>query len=203
MQHNPIYIVYMTDKQEKKITFIHNNLVERCRKGDESAQAEIYGLYYRAMFNISFRIVGNKAEAEDIMQNSFLKAFRSISSCRENSAFGAWLKRIVVNHSIDALRSRSKLPLEGEEKLKAGENLPSEDEIEDQAGTAEMAEKIRQCVTGLPEGYRIIVSLHLLEGYDHEEIGNILGITASTSRSQYARGKQKLLEMLKSKRTRL
>lgn len=203
MQHNPFYIVYMTDKQEKKISFIHNNLVERCRKGDESAQAEIYRLYYRAMFNVSLRIVGNNAEAEDIMQDSFLKAFRNISSCRENSAFGAWLKRIVINHSIDALRSRSKLQMEGEEKLKAGESLQSEDEMEDQTATVEMAEKIRQCVTGLPDGYRIIVSLHLLEGYDHEEIGSILGITASTSRSQYARGKQKLLEMLKSKRTLL
>ena len=187
----------MVEKQENKITFIHNSLVERCRKGDESAQIEIYRLYYRAMFNISLRIIGNSMEAEDIMQDSFLKAFRNISTCRENSAFGAWLKRIVVNQSIDALRDKMKIRFEEESKMPA--DLFSEQDYGDTERNVETAEKVKKCISELPEGYRLILTLYLLEGYDHEEIGQILKIKASTSRSQFARAKHKLLELLKEK----
>ena len=190
----------MTEKQENKITFIHTALVERCRKGDSSAQAEIYHLYFRAMYNISLRITGNTAEAEDVMQESFLKAFRNISSCKENATFGAWLKRIVVNQSIDALRQSRKIQFEGEDKINS---LPPEEDaagISEELLVGEIAESIKIAVNALPEGYRVIVSLRLLEGYDHEEIGGILGIRPSTSRSQYARGRQKLIELLKDKK---
>jgi RNA polymerase sigma factor (sigma-70 family) len=187
----------MVEKQENRVSFIHNSLVERCRKSDESAQREIYQLYFRSMYNISLRIIGNSAEAEDIMQDSFLKAFRKISACRENSAFGAWLKRIVVNRSIDALREKMRIRFEEESKIPSGilsEEVPGEAEE-----FAEAAAEVKKCIAELPEGYRLILTLYLLEGYDHEEIGQILKIKVSTSRSQFARAKQKLLEMLKEK----
>jgi RNA polymerase sigma factor (sigma-70 family) len=187
----------MIEKHENKVSFIHNSLVERCRKSDASAQREIYQLYFRAMYNISLRIIGNSAEAEDIMQDSFLKAFRNISSCRENSAFGAWLKRIVVNQSIDALREKMKIRLEEESKIPL--NAYDDDDSVDLETLPEAAQKIKKCISELPEGYKLILTLYLLEGYDHEEIGQILKIKASTSRSQFARAKQKLLEMIKEK----
>jgi RNA polymerase sigma factor (sigma-70 family) len=187
----------MVEKQENKISFIHNSLVERCRENDESAQREIYQLYYRAMYNISLRIIGNSTEAEDIMQDSFLKAFRNISACRENSAFGGWLKRIVVNQSIDVLREKMKIRFEEENKI------PAEAMTEEGPGEveqfAESAILVKKNIAELPEGYKLILTLYLLEGYDHEEIGQILNIKASTSRSQFARAKQKLLQMLKEK----
>jgi len=187
----------MVEKQENKISFIHISLIERCRKGDESAQMEIYKLYFRAMFNISLRIIGNSAEAEDIMQDSFLKAFRNISACRENSAFGGWLKKIVVNQSIDALRDKIKIRFEEESKIPA--DLFSEQDQGETESSTETTEKVKKCISELPEGYRLILTLYLLEGYDHEEIGQILKIKASTSRSQFARAKHKLLELLKEK----
>lgn len=180
-----------------KNSFIHNSLIERCRKSDESAQMEIYRLYYRAMYNISLRIVGNSVEAEDIMQESFLKAFRNISACRENSAFGAWLKRIVVNQSIDALREKMRIRFEEENKIPA--SALSEETDGDHERFIEKALTIKKYISELPEGYRLILTLYLLEGYDHEEIGQILKIKASTSRSQFARARQKLLELLKEK----
>jgi RNA polymerase sigma factor (sigma-70 family) len=187
----------MVEKQENKVSFIHNSLVERCRENDESAQREIYQLYYRAMYNISLRIIGNSTEAEDIMQDSFLKAFRNISTCRENSAFGGWLKRIVVNQSIDALREKMKIRFEEENKI------PSEAMTDEGPGEVEQftesAILVKKYIAELPEGYKLILTLYLLEGYDHEEIGQILNIKASTSRSQFARAKQKLLQMLKEK----
>jgi RNA polymerase sigma-70 factor (ECF subfamily) len=187
----------MVEKEENKITFIHSSLIEGCRKNDEIAQREIYNLYYKAMYNISLRIIGNSAEAEDIMQDSFLKAFRNISACRENSAFGGWLKRIVVNQSIDALRVKAKIRFE-EMKTIPSEMLAGE-VLGEAEGFAESAINVKKCISELPEGYKLILTLYLLEGYDHEEIGQILNIKPSTSRSQFARARQKLMEMLKEK----
>jgi len=187
----------MIEKKENKVSFIHNSLVERCRKGDELAQKEIYQMYFRAMFNISLRIIGNSAEAEDLMQDSFLKAFKNISACRENSAFGGWLKRIVVNQSIDALREKTKIRFEEESKIPS--EALSDDVFTDAERFEEIASEVKKCISELPEGYKLIISLYLLEGYDHEEIGQILNIKTSTSRSQFARARHKLLEMLKEK----
>lgn len=187
----------MLEKKENKVSFIHNSLVERCRKGDQLAQKEIYQMYFRAMYNISLRIIGNSTEAEDLMQDSFLKAFRNISACRENSAFGGWLKRIVVNQSIDALREKAKIRFEEESKIPS-EVLP-DDISGDIERFEEVAKEVKKSIAELPEGYKLILSLYLLEGYDHEEIGQILKIKTSTSRSQFARARHKLLEMLKEK----
>ncbi|VAW22417.1 RNA polymerase ECF-type sigma factor, partial [hydrothermal vent metagenome] len=85
---------------------IHQEIINRCRAGEQKAQHQLYKLYYKPMFNISLRIVNDKPEAEDIMQEAFLKAFKKIGSYKGEVSFGAWLKKIVVNHSLDALRKR-------------------------------------------------------------------------------------------------
>ena len=170
---------------------IHQDLIDRCRDRDRSAQFEIYGLYYKAMFNTSLRIVKDPGEAEDIMQESFLSAFEKIETYSGTVSFGAWLKKIVVNRSLDSLKKR-RLSFEIiDEKVVP---VVEEDADED---IGEKIEEIRQAIMQLPDGFRIVLTFYLLEGYDHDEIGQILNISSSTSRSQYTRARQKLLEMLK------
>jgi RNA polymerase sigma factor (sigma-70 family) len=174
-------------------TNIHQNLIDLCRLGDSKAQFEIYRLYYKAMYNTCFRILGNEYEAEDVMQESFFKAFDKISSYRNEVSFGAWLRRIVVNGSIDALKKRrlSFIPLEEAFWVNA-------EETEETSYSDENIELVKDGIEKLPEGYRLVLTLYVIEEYDHEEIASMLGITASTSRSQLARAKQKLAEIIKN-----
>ena len=175
---------------------IHQELIERCRKKDIKAQFHIYRLYYKNMYNISLRIVNDSGEAEDIMQESFLSAFDRIDTFSGEVSFGAWLKRIVINKSLDFLKKK-KLEFT---VIEEGSEIADEAESDrDDENLNLKVARIHECIKLLPDGYRIILSLYLLEGYDHEEIGEILGISASTSRSQYTRARQKLCSMLKDK----
>ncbi|UOG77277.1 RNA polymerase sigma factor [Hymenobacter tibetensis] len=175
-------------------TDINAPLVERCRLGDRRAQAEIYKRYSKAMFNASLRITGDYAEAEDVLQESFLSAFRELHSYKGDSSFGSWLKRIVINKSINCLRNRrlQLVPL-GEQHDAAGSD--ANEYAVDTEVIQWRADVVRRCVQELPDGYRVVLTLYLLEGYDHSEIASILGITESTSKSQYSRARKKLLEL--------
>ncbi len=178
----------------KKIyTNIHQDLIDRCRHGDRQAQFEIYKLYYKAMYNTSLRIVNQTQEAEDIMQEAFLSAFEKINDYREEVSFGAWLKKIVVNKSLDSLRKKH---IEFED-IDTTTLMHTPDEKTDDEPDYD-PESIRKAIGQLPAGYRTILTLYLFEGYDHEEIADILGISNATSRSQYSRARQKLGTYLKS-----
>ena len=173
-------------------TDINAPLVERCRLGDRRAQAEIYKRYAKAMFNASLRITGSYVEAEDVLQEAFLSAFRELHSYKGDSSFGSWLKRIVINKSINSLRNRrlQLVPL-GEQHDAAAGPEPA-DYSADSDETHWRADVVRRCVQELPDGYRVVLSLYLLEGYDHLEIAGILGISESTSKSQYSRARARL-----------
>ena len=176
-----------------KFINIHQDLLDRCLQGDQSAQFEIYRLYYKSMYNSSLRIVGIPEEAEDIMQESFLAVFRKLKYYSGEVSFGAWLKKIVINRSLDELRKRKVLF----EELHV--ELPVEDEPYSDADAATV-EEIKSAINLLSDGYRTILSLILLEGYDHEEVSEILGIKNVTSRTQYSRARQKLREILEENR---
>ncbi|MGZ2368234.1 RNA polymerase sigma factor [Ancylomarina sp. YFZ004] len=172
---------------------IHQDLIDACRQGNTKAQFEIYNLYYKAMYNSSLRILNHTQEAEDVMQEAFLSAFDKIDSYKGEVSFGAWLKRIVVNKALDYLKKNKIDSLPLDDKI----NQLSEDE--DQNETLEVGnsiEEIKKAIEQLPSGYRIVLNLYLIEAYDHEEIGEILNIAASTSRSQYNRAKKKLIQIL-------
>jgi RNA polymerase sigma-70 factor (ECF subfamily) len=176
---------------------IHQDLINGCKTGDQKAQFQIYKLYYKAMFNTSLRIVNDTMEAEDIMQESFLSAFEKIETYSGTVSFGAWLKKIVINRSLDTL-SRRKAIFEDIEihsgiKDSSGEEIAQKEELDIKV------EEVKEAIERLPDGYRIILSLYLLEGYDHDEIADILSISSSTSRSQLSRAKQKLINELKGK----
>ena len=182
-------------ENEKSETFTprHLDLVEACKKGDQRAQFELYRLYNAAMYNTTLRIVGDSDDAEDVMQEAFLKAFTKLDSYRGEVSIGAWLKRIVINKALDFLRlKKEKLSLED-----AGEIGEIVDEPGDTGDVEYKAEEIKKAIDKLPEGYRIVLSLILLEGYDHEEVSGILNISNATSRTQYHRAKKKLIELLK------
>lgn len=135
--------------------------------------------------------MNNRQEAEDMLQESFTEAFRSLASFRFDSAFGAWLKRITINKCINALKRR-KAELVPVEKLP---EYPDEGDVqEDLPGLT--VRQVQQAMEQLPEGYRVVFSLYLLEGYDHGEIGQIMGISEATSKSQYSRARQRMKEIL-------
>lgn len=171
-------------------TQTHRDLVERCREGRRDAQFELYRLYSRAMYNTALRMVQNAHDAEDILQSIFIEVFSKLDTFRYESSVGAWIKRITVNKCINFLKSR---------RLALTELTPYNDRADDQPQENETpysVEKINTAIAGLPDGYRVVFSLYAVEGYDHEEIAQVLGITEATSKSQYSRAKAKLREML-------
>jgi len=174
----------------------HYDLVVECKQGSKKACYELYKLYSKAMLNVAFRIVGNIAEAEDVLQESFLDAFNKLKDFRQETTFGLWLKQIVVNRSINFLRKRKMdlVDIDGEQL----DNIPDE-EVESDEETLFKVALVKDAMKELPDGYRVVLSLYLLEGYDHEEIGQVLNITENTSRTQFLRAKRKLAEILKRK----
>lgn len=149
------------------------------------------------MFSICMRILNNIGEAEDVLQESFIDAFAKIVEFRQESTFGVWLKQIVVNKAINQIRSR-KVQFVDIEQFGSDEydiadlqsNSVNEEEIKFKV------ERVKRAMEQLPEGFRVVLSLYLFEGYDHEEISKILGINESTSRTQYMRAKKRLLEIV-------
>lgn len=150
------------------------------------------------MYNVCLRIVNNEAEAEDVLQEAFIDAFSHIGSFRGQSTFGAWLKQIVVNRAINHLRSRRMTLVDIESHRLGEDDGPdlADPEPYDEEGVQLEVDRVRRAMAQLPEGYRVVLSLYLFEGYDHEEIGNVLNISETTSRTQYLRGKKRLLDLL-------
>jgi RNA polymerase sigma factor (sigma-70 family) len=173
---------------------IHREIIELSKVGNSKAQYQLYHLYSRAMFNICCRMMNSKEEAEDMLQEAFSEAFLKLDSFRFESSFGAWLKRIVVNKCINALKKRKADLVLTEEVPEAKDRENTEDIGEDNLDV----KRIYKAMDMLPDGYRVIFSLYLLEGYDHTEIAQIMGISESTSKSQYSRAKQKVKDILKS-----
>lgn len=172
---------------------IHKELIEHCKEGDSRAQEQLYMQYAKAMFNICRRMTNNHAEAEDVLQEAFADAFFRLGSFRFESTFGAWLKRIVVNHCINHLKKK-RAELVPMDDLSMFESRLDDSWEEDDA--AYNVSRIMYAFEKLPDGYRVIFSLYLLEGYDHTEIAEILGISESTSKSQFLRAKQKIRDIL-------
>jgi RNA polymerase sigma factor (sigma-70 family) len=170
---------------------IHAPLIEECRKGSIKAQFMLYNQYSKAMFNLAYRMMNNREDAEDILQETFLECFRNISSFRFESTFGAWLKSILINRCINQLRKK-KIDVE------LMETVPSITPEEEPEPVYDMT-YVYKGIEQLPDGYRIILTLYLLEGYDHIEIAQILSISESTSKSQYSRAKDKLRTILSKK----
>lgn len=176
----------------------HRDIVEKCKRGNRRAQFELYRLYSRAMFNVCLRMVRHEQDAEDLLQNSFIDVFSKLHTFRYQSSVGAWIKRITVNNCINHLK-RNRLFFEELEERHA--EVPAKAELEPEEPIPGLdVEAVKKAVENLPDGYRVVFTLYLFEGYDHKEIAGILDITEATSKSQYSRAKKKLRELLESHR---
>jgi len=171
-----------TDQQEE--------LILRCLKNDQTAFEQLYRTYNKAMYHVCLRMLNNTQEAEDVLQESFITAFNAIHTYSAKSSFGAWLKRIVINKCIDVIRKRKV------NFVVLGEEDDLEDAVMAEEDTRYDVESIKKAMRLLPDGYRIILSLYVFEDYTHVQIAKQLGIKEGTSKSQYARAKKKLAELI-------
>lgn len=171
---------------------IHQDLINRCENNDQMAQMKIYDLYNRAVYGTIIRLIKDPMETENLMQDTFLSAFDNLKNFRSEASFGTWIKKIAINKSLNSLRKKSPVYLDIPE-----ERIPDKEfaEIDDHTNRFTL-EEIKQEISRLPEGYRVVINLYLLEGMDHDEIAEILNIKAVTSRSQYLRAKKKLAKNL-------
>ncbi len=171
-----------------------DELVERCKRGDSLGYKALYQRYSKAMYNTCLRMLNNETEAEDILQESFIEAFKNLDSFEYRTSFGGWMKTICINRCINQLKKR-KINWVDIEKVQ--DYNETEDGDRDENEIALQVASVKKAIMKLPDGYRTVLILYLLEGYDHEEIAAILNVAQSTTRSQLVRAKQKLLQLLK------
>jgi RNA polymerase sigma-70 factor (ECF subfamily) len=167
-------------------------LIEDCRRGSQPAQLALYKKYARKLYLACLRITGNRMEAEEAMQDSFIKVFGRLYQFRDGQNFEAWIHRIAVHTAIDYVRRHS--PEEEEIPLNYAEPDDRDDDREEAVHYA--VEQVKEAMHKLPAGYRIVFSLYLFEGYDMEEIASILNIQPASVRTQYMRAKRKLLNII-------
>ena len=168
------------------------DIIEKCRQNDRKAQLQLYNQYCNGMLIVAQRFLKNTMEAEDVVQESFIKAFAKLEQYKAEVTFGAWLKRIVINKSIDVLKSKKQRLVDLEEV-----QLKVVDEDDDwNVDSSLTIDEVKVAIQQLPEKYKYVVMLYLIEGYDHQEISEILNISEVASRTQLSRGKTKLKELL-------
>ena len=170
---------------------LHNDLIDRCKVGDIKAQYSLYKLYSKSLYNVAMRFMNNKMDADEIVQDTFITAFKKMENFEGKGAFGQWLKRIAINNCISVLRKR-KIHFDDIEAIQvaAGHVEEVDDSVDPKI--------VHQAIRELPDKARIVLNLYALEGYKHKEISKILGISESTSKTQYKRAKQILLVKLKN-----
>jgi RNA polymerase sigma-70 factor (ECF subfamily) len=176
------------------------DLVDRSLARERQAQQQLYQRYSRAMFNVCLRLMGSHADAEDMLQEAFVDAFQNLHRYHREVAFGAWLKRLTINRCLKTLEKRRVLTDSLEdysiEHLAGSEPAQLSLDMDDESRFS--MDMIRKAIAALPDGYRVVFSLYAVEGYDHEEIAQIMNISESTSKSQYHRAKTKVRSLLEA-----
>jgi RNA polymerase sigma-70 factor (ECF subfamily) len=176
---------------ETTVIDIHSELVKLSARGDSKAQYQLYKLYAKAMLNVSYRMMHNVEDAEDMLQEAFTEAFKKLNHFRYEATFGSWLKKIVVNRCMNELRRR-KANLQFFEDMQLFEQRTEEDLVLPELSV----DKVKRAMESLPGGSRMVFSLYVLEGYDHNEISDILKISVSTSKSQYMRARLQVKQLI-------
>lgn len=168
-------------------------ILEGCKKNDRSAQAGLYKLLAPKLLGLCLRYLQDRDEAEDAMQDAFVKIFTGIGSFKGNGSFEGWAKRIAVNTALTALKTKNRTHFERPTDMMENIGIPDEDPH------LISPDELMACMNALPTGYRTIVNLFLVEEFSHKEIAEKLNITESTSRSQYSRARQTLMKLIKEK----
>ena len=170
------------------------DIVEKCKINDRNAQLKLYRQYCDGMYVVAMRFVKNADDAEDVLQESFIKAFQKIHQFKGDVTFGAWLKKIVVNKSIDFLKSKKQDMLTLDESYM--QPVDNEDWTVDEGISIE---EVKEAIEKLSDKYKYVVMMFLIEGFDHKEIAEVLDIEETTCRTRLLRGKGQLKELLKTK----
>ncbi|MCF8343154.1 MAG: sigma-70 family RNA polymerase sigma factor [Bacteroidales bacterium] len=168
------------------------DFIKRCLKNDKKAQEELYTRFAPKMFGVCLRFARSSMEAEDIMQEGFIKVFTHLKDYRNEGSFEGWIRRTIVNTAINFYRKNLKL---NQEMDIADIEVPNSQEVS--AIEKLSAEELLDCINELPDGYRVIFNLNVIEGYTHKEIGKLLDISENTSKSQLSRARQTLQKKLK------
>ena len=175
-------------------------LIDRCLQHDRQAQRELYRLYADAMFTVCVRMLKDRAQAQDALQEAFVDAFTKLHTFRREASFGSWLKRIVINRCLAELKKAKRLPLTDTEEEELAQ-IPERDT--DEPNWDYEVRTIKATVQELPDGARTVLNLYLFEGYSHKEIAAILNVTVSTSKAQYSKAKKRLRKLLEAKDIRI
>ncbi|MEL7161468.1 MAG: RNA polymerase sigma factor [Bacteroidota bacterium] len=175
----------------------HRELVLGCQRKDRTAQRALYGHYAKPMYNLCLRMLKHAHDAEDVLQVAFVDIFGKIDTFNFEASISAWIKRIVVNRCIDHLKKRRLLTTDLDPNRHDTMAIVSDPDPAPAFSAQKMSvDRIKRAARELSEGYRVVLSLYLFEGYDHEEIASILGISVGTSKSQYSRAKKRLAALL-------
>ena len=169
-------------------------LIQKCKKNNYTAQLAVYNAYKNMMFGAAIRILKSREEAEDVLQDCFIKGFQKIHQLKEDANLGAWLKRIVVNKSLDIIKEKKKIIWVEEMLILEQETAEEEENVSDVS-----VDFVKKCIGQLNDKYRIVLTLYLIEEYNHREIGEMLNVKESTVRNQFKRGKVQLLQFIKNK----
>ena len=170
---------------------MHNELIDRCIKGDVKAQYSLYKLFVRSLYSVVMRYMNNKLDADEIVQDTFVTAFQKIDDYKGEGYFSQWLRRIAINNCITILRKR-KIYFEDIDEMNAAAEII--EEVDEELDPSIVLDSIKE----LPERSRIVLNLYAIEGYKHQQIAELLGITESTSKTQYRRAKQILMKKLEN-----
>lgn len=168
-----------------------NNLLVECRKGNPNAQKALYEQYKVPLFRVCLRYAKDRPEAEDMLQDGFVKIFSDLHQYKGEGALGGWLRRVVVNIALQHIRKHKKF--ENTVDLEQATELPQTQEV----ATANLnAEALTKMIQKLPAGYRTVFNLYVVEGYSHQEIADLLGVNVNTSKSQLSKAKATLRTMI-------
>jgi len=189
-------LIITTNLNQPIQPMFQSNVVEKCKANDRTAQLQLYRKYCDGMFIVAMRFVKNTDDAEDVLQESFIKAFQKLHQFKGDVTFGAWLKRIVINNSIDFLKSKK----DNVVALDEGYMQVVEDDNNWNVPSKISIEQVRSAIDDLQSKYKYVVLMFLLEGYDHQEIAQVLNISESACRTRLLRGKGHLKELLKEKK---
>ena len=166
-------------------------LIQNCKNNDTQAQSDLYKLFSSKLFALSLKYSKNYAEAEDVLQDAFVTIFKKIEQYKGKGSFEGWLKRIVINTALQRYREKGLFDIVSEESLKDDVTVDVENETID-------IDFLLNAIQELPDRYRLVFNLYVLDGYSHKEIGEMLNISTGTTKSNLARARMILKEKIEA-----